>query len=103
MLFRAQGDHRLEPRGIAGDGLRRVALEYTREDKPRFQLCERHADASARAAPEGEVRSGRDLLFVRRIPALWFERLRVPPDSRQAMNDPLAQDDQRTNRQAHTV
>src|SRR5260370_37631304 len=96
MLLRAQGDHRLDPWGIARDGLRRVALENTREDKPCLQLRERHADKGARAASEGKVRSGRDLLFVRRIPALWFEHLRVPPDSRQAMNDPLAKDDQRT-------
>src|SRR5215467_15573513 len=103
MLFRAQGDDLLESGGIAGDGLRCIALEYTREDKPRFQLCERHADASARAAPEREICPRRNLLFVRRVPALWFERLCVPPDSRQAMYDPLAQNDQRANRQAHTV
>src|SRR6266852_8673181 len=103
MLLRAQGDHRLEPWGIARDGLRRVALENIREDKPRLQLRERHADTGARAASEGKVRSGRDLLFVRRIPALWFEHLRVPPDSRQAMRDPLAQDDQRTGGQAHVI
>src|SRR6266702_571441 len=103
MLLRAQGDHRLEPGGIARDRLRRVTLENICEDKPCLQLRERHADTGARAASEGKVRSRRDLLLVRRIPALWFEYLRVPPDSRQAMRDPLAQDDQRTGGQAHVI
>src|SRR5258708_26860903 len=103
MLLRAQGDHRLEPWGIARDGLRRVALENIREDKPRLQLRELHADTGARAAPEGKVRSGRNLLFVLRIPALWFEYLRIPPDRRQAINDPLAQNDQRTGRHARSI
>ena len=103
MLFRAQGDYRLEARGIARSGLRRVVLENTRENKPCLHLCERHADTGARAASEGEVRSGRDLLPVRRIPALGFERLRVLPDIGQAMNDPLAQDDQRADWQPYTI
>src|SRR6266536_5338836 len=103
MLFRAQGDYRLEARGIARSGLRRVVLENTRENKPSLQLCERHPDTGARAASEGEVRSGRDLLPVRRIPALGFEHLRLLPDIGQAMNDPLAQDDHCTDRQAYTV
>src|SRR5712692_8638343 len=103
MPFRAQGDHRLEPRGIARSGLRRVVLENTRENNPGLQLRERHPDAGARAASEGEVRSRRDLLAVRRIPALRFEHFRVLPDSGQAMNDPLAQDEQRPNRQAYAI
>src|SRR2546421_1449174 len=103
MLFRAQGDYRLEARGIARSGLRRVVLENTRENKPRLHLGERHPDTGAWATSEGEVRSGRDLLSVRRIPALGFEHLRVLPDIGQAMNDPLAQDDHCTDRQAHTV
>src|SRR5215472_4926714 len=103
MLLWAQGDHRLEPWSITRNRLRRVALENIREDKPRLQLRERHPDTCARAASEGKVCTRRDLLFVRRVPALRFEHLCVPPDSRQAMNDPLAQDDQRTGGQAHTV
>src|SRR5713101_5514099 len=103
MLLWPQGDHRMEPRGIAREKLRGIALENICEDKPCLQLRERHPDRGARATSEGKVRSGRDLLFVRRIPALWFEYLRVPPDSRQAMRDPLAQDDQRTSGQAHVI
>ena len=103
MLFRTQGDYRLEARGVARRGLRRVVLENTRENKPCLHLCERHADTGARAASEGEICSGRDLLPVRRIPALGFERLRVLPDIGQAMNDPLAQDDPRADPQAYTV
>src|SRR2546422_340347 len=98
MPFRAQGDYRLELGSIARDRLRCVTLEDTRENKPRLQLCERHADTGARAASEGEVRSWRDLLPVRRVPALRFEHLRALPDIGQAMSDPLAQDDKRTNR-----
>src|SRR2546423_2417518 len=103
MLFRAQGDYWLEARGITRGGLWRVVLENTGENKPCLHLCERHADTGARAPSEGEVRSGRDLLPVRRIPALGFEHLRVLPDIGQAMNDPLAQDDHCTDRQAYTV
>src|SRR5712692_6500576 len=103
MLFGAQSDHRLETRGIARNGLRRVVLEDTRENKPRLQLGERHTDTGARAASEGEVRTGRDLLPIRGIPAFRFEHLRVLPDIGQAMNDPLAQDDQRTNRQPNAI
>src|SRR5712692_1285181 len=103
MLFRAQGDRRLEPRGIARGGLRRVVLENSRKNKPCLQLCERHPDTGARAASEREVRPWRDLLPMCGIPTLRFEHLRVLPDIGQAMNDPLAQDDQRTNRQPNAI
>src|ERR687883_956598 len=103
MLFRTQGDHRLEPWSIARNRLRGVALENTRENKPRLQLCQWHPNAGARATSEGEIRSGWDLLTVRRIPALRSKHLRILPDIGQAMNNPLAQDDQRTNRQTHTI
>src|SRR5260370_36155733 len=98
MPFRAQGDHRLEPRSIARSGLRRVVLEDTRENNPGLQLSERHAYTDTRAASEGEIRSRRDLLLICGIPALRFEHFRVLPDSGQAMNDPLAHDEQRPNR-----
>src|SRR5438067_10247055 len=103
MPFRAQGNDRLRPRSIARDRLRRVVLEKTRENKPCLQLCQRHPNTSTWATSEGEIRSGRDLLPVRRIPALRFEHLRILPNIRQAMNDPLTQDDQRTNWQTHSI
>src|SRR5436305_15350524 len=103
MLFRAQGDHRLESRGIARRRLRRVVLENTGENEPRLQLGERHANTGARAASEGKVCSRRDLLLVGRVPTLGFEGFRVLPDIRQAMNDPLAQGDHCTDWQAYAI
>src|SRR5947209_9102838 len=101
MSFRAQGDRRLKPRRIARHRLWSVVLENACENHPGFQLRERHPDTHARSTSEGEVRSRRNLLTIFRVPTLGFEHLCILPDSRQAMYDPLTQDDQRSHRQAH--
>src|SRR5450755_3863462 len=103
VVFGTQRDERLESWLVVGRRLRCVALVERREDHLRLKLCEGHADADARSAAEGEVRAWRHLLAVARVPALRAELVGFVPDLGGALNDPLAQHEQRSGGQVHPI
>src|SRR5579883_2275966 len=103
MPFWAQRNHRLETRSVAGNRLWREFLQNARQDNTRLHLCQWHADTGARTTSKRKVCSRRNLLSICRVPAFGLECFRILPDIGQAMNNPLAENEHRTNGQSDAI